>query len=426
MEENKVSKISKMSTWFDEKLSPKMAKVANQRHLLAIRNGIVCTIPFIIIGSMALLILNFPLSGDPTDPNLGAVMPIEINHFLMAIYRYSMGAMGLYAAFGIASYLGKHYGFNNALCGMMGIFAYLIWFDYATLTINALGGATVFNAMISGLLAVEVYRFCVRFNITIKMPKQVPESVADSFRVLIPIAFIALLFGGSRWLLGFDINNFLTVAMAPMQSLFTDNIGGVILLVAFVHFFWIFGIHGTSIMGSVVRPFWTVAITHNAEIWSGVTVGEFYKYPEQFLQWAVYIGGSGATLGLIIAGLCFSKSQQGKAISKASAIPGIFNINEPAIFGYPIMLNPLLMIPFFITPIILVPVAQLLVVITGVHWVVAAPWTLPAPIGAYFAAGAAWQAIFIPIITLFIATLIYTPFYIKWDRNMYKLEQENA
>lgn len=425
MEETKTSVIGKLSSWFDEKLSPKMAKVANQRHLLAVRNGIVCTIPFIIVGSMALLILNFPVSGDPNDPNLGGLMPVELNHFLMAIYRYSMGAMGLFAAFGIGSYLGKHYGFNNALCGMMAIFAYFLWFDYATLTINSLGGATIFSAMVSGLLAVEIYRFCIRFNLTIKMPKQVPEAVSDSFKVLVPITLIAVLFGGARWLIGFDINNFLTVAMAPLNSLFNDNLGGVILLVIFVHFFWIFGIHGTSIMGSVVRPFWTIAITANGETWM-TGVGEFYKYPEQFLQWGVYVGGSGVTLGLILSGLIFGKSKQAKAITRASALPGVFNINEPAIYGYPIMLNPILMVPFFFVPIIVVPVAALLCAILGTHWVVAAPWTLPAPIGAYFASGASWTAIFIPLVTLAIATVIWAPFFIKWDRDMYKLEIAEA
>ncbi len=422
---NKVSFVDKMSRWFDVHLSPKMQKIANQRHLLAVRNGIVCTIPFVIVGSMALLLLNFPLSGDPADPNLGAIMPVELNHFLMAIYRYSMGAMGLYAAFGISSYLGKHYGFNVSLTGMMGVFAYLLWFDYATLTINALGGATIFNAMLSGLIAVEIYRFCVRFNITIKMPKQVPEAIADSFRIIVPITFIAIIFGGSRYLIGFDINNFLNVAMAPMQNMLTNGFGGVIFILIFVHFFWAFGIHGTSIIGSVVRPFWTQAITANADWWAAGMVGDVpFQFPEQFLQWTVYIGGAGATAGLIIAGLLFSKSSQGKAISKASAVPAIFNINEPAIFGYPIMLNPLLMIPFFITPLILAPIAQLLVVILGIHWVVVAPWTLPAPLGAYFASGAQWTAIFIPIITLAIATVIYTPFYIKWDRDNLKAEQE--
>lgn len=425
MEAEKISSVEKMSRWFDTTLSPKMAKLANQRHLLAVRNGIVCTIPFVIVGSMALLLLNLPLSGDPADPNLGAVMPIELNHFLMAIYRYSMGAMGLYAAFGISAYLGKHYGFNDILCGMMGVFAYLLWFDYATLTINALGGATIFNAMISGLLAVEIYRFCVRFNITIKMPRQVPEAIADSFRIIIPIMFISLLFGGSRFLIGFDINNFLTIAMAPMQNFFTGGFGGVILILIFVHFFWAFGIHGTSIIGSVVRPFWTVAIVANGDWWNAGMIGEVpYAFPEQFLQWTVYIGGSGATAGLIIAGLMFSKSKQGKAISAASAVPAIFNINEPAIFGYPIMLNPILMIPFFIVPLVLAPISQILVLIFGIHWVVVAPWTLPAPLGAFFASGAQWPALFIPIITTVIATAIYTPFYIKWDRDNLRMEEE--
>ncbi len=425
MEETKVSKVEQISGWFDKKLSPKMQKLANNRHLLAIRNGIVSTIPFIIVGSIGYLMLNIPISNEVVDGGnnyLGDILPIEINHFCLAIYRYSMGAMGLYAAFGISAYLGRHYGFNQILCGMMGIFAYLLWFDYSTLTINAFGGATIFSAMVSAIAAVEIYRFCVRFNVTIKMPKQVPEAIADSFRIIIPIGIIAILFGGSRYIIGFDINAFLTVAMQPLQEFFTNGFGGVIFLIIFVHFFWAFGIHGTSIIGAVVRPFWTLAIASNADWAMGVDGAVYYQFPEQFLQWGVYIGGAGATLGLIICGLLFSKSAQGKAISTASFVPGLFNINEPAIFGYPIMLNPILMIPFFITPLILAPVAQLLVMMFGIHWTAVAPWTLPAPIGAVFSAGAHWQAMFIPIVTLALAVLIYFPFYLKWDRDTYKAE----
>ncbi len=128
---------SKAMDWFEKTVGPFMEKLSTQRHLLSVRNGIIATIPFIIVGSMFLIILNFPL-GD--GEYLKDEMPPQVVNFLTTIYRFSMGAMGLYAAFGIAADLGKTYGLGASLSGMMGFFAYLVWFDYFSLTIHAMGG----------------------------------------------------------------------------------------------------------------------------------------------------------------------------------------------------------------------------------------------------------------------------------------------
>ncbi len=433
MKETTKNNVESLSRWFDRSLAPALKKFANQRHLVAIRNGIVCTIPFVIIGSLAGLILNFPIGNVDGSQYLKEVMPTAIADFLFAINAFSIGAMGLYAAFGIAAYIGKNYGFNSILMGMMGVFAYLLWFDYGNATMSLFGGTTIFNSMVSGLLAVELYRFCVRFHLIIKMPKQVPGSISDSFGVIVPILLVSLIFGGSRYLIGFDFNSFLTVTMAPLSNFFTSGFGGVLMILVSVHFFWAFGIHGSNVLFPIISPFWEKAITTNNALWvEGINGSDllnhpdYAKFPEMFLQWTVYIGGCGATLGLNIAGLIFAKSAQGKAISRASIVPGIFNINEPTIFGYPVMLNPILLIPFFIIPLVLAPISQLLVIILGIHWVAIAPWTLPAPIGALFASGMQWQVMIIPVISIIISTLIYIPFLIKWDKGVLAEEQATA
>ncbi len=414
----------KATLWMDNTLSPIMQKLASQRHLIAIRNGIVATIPFVIVGSMVLIVLNFPLDGD--GKYLKDLMAPQVVNFFLAIYKYSMGAMGLYAAFGIAAHLGKSYGLGSIISGMMGVFAYLMWFDYATLTIDAFGGATIFNAMVSGILAVEIYKIFVKLKITLRMPPQVPGAIAESFQVLTPILFIGLLFGSFRYLLGFDLNNFLATTLAPLQNVLTGGFGGVVLIIVLVTFFWSFGIHGVSIVGSVVRPFWQAAIEANAEWFQGGMEGDVpYMFPEQFLQWAVWIGGSGATIGLVLVGVMMSKSKQGQAVSRTSFIPALFNINETAIFGYPIMLTPILMIPFMLAPLTMALIAWGMMVIFGdVFWVFVAPWTLPAPIGAFFAAGSNWKAIMIPLVTTIVSFFIYLPFYKKWDKDTFALELE--
>ena len=424
MKNNFKSKVSlavkKTANFLDEKTAPKMAKLANQRHLSAIKNGIVSTIPFVIIGSLFLVILNFPLSTNPSDPNLGALMPPQLKEFFLAVFYLSMGTMGLYAAFGIASELGKSYNFNSLLSAMLGVFAYLLWFDFTAPIGKTFAGATVFTSMIASIIAVEIQHFCIRFKLTIRMPSAVPKAISDSFLVISPILFTAILFGSFRYLLNFDLTNFLSIALAPMQNLLTGGIFGVILIVLFVTFFWSFGIHGTSIIGSVVRPFWQKAIDENGTFVSGG--GSYadvpHTFPEPFLQWFVWIGGAGATLGLVIATLIIGKSKQAKAISKSSLVPGIFNINEPVIFGFPIVLNGTLMIPFILAPLTLVFTSWAFINIFSIGFGAIAPWTLPGPIGALISTGMNPWAFVIVIINLIISIMIYIPFVTKWDRKL--------
>ena len=144
-----------------------------------------------------------------------------------------------------------------------------------------------------------------------------------------------------------------------------------------------------------------------------------------YLQWFSWIGGAGATLGLIIASLIFAKSKQAKAISRSSLVPGIFNINEPVIFGFPIILNGTLMIPFILAPLALVFSSILLIqIFGGIAFVALTPWTLPGPIGALFSTGLNPWAFVVVLINLVVVTLIYSPFVIKWDKKLVQDEQQ--
>jgi PTS system cellobiose-specific IIC component len=147
--------------------------------------------------------------------------------------------------------------------------------------------------------------------------------------------------------------------------------------------------------------------------------------PEPFYQWFIWIGGSGATLGLVLAMLFFSKSNYLKTLSKACIVPGIFNINEPVVFGVPIVLNPLLMIPFIFIPIITGTLSYFATVVGFVSpTYVLAPWTLPAPIGAYLATGGDWRAVILVLINIAISFFIYLPFFKMYDRKMVEAEKE--
>lgn len=429
---------ARVMDWINGPVLKAFGRMGAQRHLSAIRNGIVATIPFVIIGAMCLLLLNFPVGSvtnavenstvkTTTIVLLKEKLPADLNNFLLYVMRLSLQTIGLMSAFGIGSELGKSYKFSQTTSGLMGLFGFILLIiptNGGTWAIATFAGGSIFTAIIGSVVAVEILHFCYRFKITIKMPAGVPDAVANSFASLFPIIFAVVILGGTRYLLGFDVTNFLSDVLQPLKNILVGSLGGAILIVLIVTLFWWVGIHGVSMVGAVIRPLWQEAIDANSDWFLEGAKGSVpYAVPEQFLQWFVWIGGSGATIGLIIAGLIFARSQQVKQITRVSAVPAIFNINEPVIFGLPIILNPILFIPFVLGPVGMTIVSYLLMKWMNVNMVMQTAWTLPGPIGAYFSAGADWKAIIISLIAMGMSVAMWTPFVIAYDRKIKKEEQ---
>ncbi len=427
---SETSKFKELKVSFNKilntKILPLFAKIAAQRHLMAIRNGIASVMAFVLVGATALLIVNFPLSGESGGLVLKDLMPVELNNMLFYIYGYSMGLMGLYAAWGIGAELGKSYGFSPVTTGSLSTFAFLLLIvptEGSLIPMGLLGGSSLFGSIIAALISIEIYHLCKRFNITIKMPSSVPKAISDAFAILVPVIIVAILFGVVRYIIGFDLINFMSIMLAPLTSFMTDNFFGVILVIIFVTTFWWMGIHGQAMVETFARSFWQTALDENSAAWLDGETSPPNTYPEPFLQWFVWIGGAGATLGLIICALLFSKSAHSKAISKSSAVPALFNINEPVIFGFPIMLNPILFIPFLFAPLMMAISGALLMQVFSIHFWIGVSWTLPGPLGAYFATGANYWAILVAFINIGISTLIWYPFFRVFDNQ--KLKEEN-
>ncbi|ARU91889.1 PTS system cellobiose-specific component IIC [Spiroplasma clarkii] len=414
-----------MNGYINNSVVPKMNRFANQRHLVAIRNAVVANIPLIIIGALFLILLNFPIGLKDGD-TLGSIMPAKLNTAFLQVYRMTMGLLAVVTSFCIGSELAKSYKMDPTTSGVLSLIGFMMWVgvDVATNTIKigALGSNGLFVAIISGILIFEFYRLCKKYNITLRMPRQVPAAVANSFIILIPLAIYALIVMTLRFIVGFDFINDMGKILSPLQSVLNDTLGGTMVIALLITFFWIFGLSGASLVGSIMRPFWTQAIEANADAFlNGSEIP--YRYPEQFMQWGVWVGGSGATLGLIIAALLLAKSKQVKSIAKTSAIPGIFNINEPVIFGMPIMLNLYLILPFIFVPQIAILVNALWVKIFAIQWVALAPWTLPGPIGAVLSSGVNPFGWVPAVSTIIVSTVVYAPFLIAYDKQILKEEK---
>ncbi|PFA92244.1 MULTISPECIES: PTS sugar transporter subunit IIC [Bacillus] len=418
--------MNKFVTFLDKNLSGPMARLSEQRHLQAIRDGVISALPFIIVGSFFLIVAFPPL---PKDSFI-SVWALKNQTSILIPYRLTMFIMSLYIAFGIGYNLAKSYkldalsGAQLAVCSLLlTLTPELIDKKGFMLPMTNLGGHGLFVTMIVSILSVEILRFCKKNNVTIKMPEQVPPSVSRSFEALIPAAFVIIMMSLITVVFKVDLHYVVDKLAAPLVKA-GDSYFGVIIPVFLITFFWSFGIHGVSVVGTVARPLWDVYLGKNGEaVASGASHFPFIA-PEPFYQWFIWIGGSGATLGLVLAMIIFGRSKYSKALSRTCIVPGIFNINEPVIFGLPIVLNPILIIPFIITPLVTATIAYAATAmgfVTPTH--IMPPWTLPAPIGAYLATGGDWRAIVLVFINITISFLIYLPFFKMYDKNMLEIEK---
>ena len=429
---------TKISTFMDEHLSTPMAKLAEQRHLRAIRDGIIATLPLIIVSSMFMVIAFLPNS---MSADWGITQWLMENQTKILLpYRVSMYIMTLYAVFGIGYSLAQSYDLDGLSGGILAELGFLLTIipasipaategilalaeqnaelaDYLAqipsgfvLPMGNLGSAGMFIGILVSFFAVEVYRFTQKSGFKISMPPQVPSSVARSFESLTPTAIVLLVVATITMFIGIDVHSIVSTIISPLVKA-TDSLWSVLLIIFLSQFFWSFGIHGWSIVGSLARPLWLILITNIAA--------------EPFYQWFVMIGGSGATLGLAILFAFRSKSAYGKALGKTAVVPSIFNINEPMIFGAPIVLNPMLIIPFIIVPLLNGIISFLFTSWGWVNHVVAtAPWTLPGPIGAFLATGNDWRAAVLNVALIILSVVIYFPFFKMYDNQLLAEENE--
>ncbi|GAU75940.1 PTS sugar transporter subunit IIC [Fusibacter sp. 3D3] len=420
--------MEKIMLWLDEKFSTPMAKLAEQRHLRAVRDGIVATLPIIIVGSFFLIIAFPPV---PADTAI-ALWAAENIVTILLPYRLTMYIMSLYAAWGIGYSLSKSYDMDGVSGANLAVVAFLMtmvpkvaegigW----VLPMANMGGAGMFVAIITSILAVELMRIIYKSNFKITMPEQVPASVARSFEALTPTAVVVVLMTLITFIFGFDWHGFIAKVMAPLVTT-SDTLFGVLVPVILITLFWSAGIHGVSVVGSVARPIWTVLLDANTKA-AAEGIALPHIAPEPFYQWFIWIGGAGSTIGLVLLMAFASKSVYSKSLGRTALAPGLFNINEPLIFGAPIVLNPILIIPFILAPVVLAIVSYTAMALELVaRPFILAPWTLPGPIGAFVATGGDWRAIVLNIICIFIAMVIYYPFFRIYDNKQLALEKEEV
>ncbi|WP_279263221.1 PTS sugar transporter subunit IIC [Enterococcus durans] len=418
----------------ERRIMPVANRIGTQRHMTAIRKGIIATMPLTIVGSFFTILLNIPIES--------VASVIEPYREILDIpFRYTVGILALYATFGIASSLAKSYKLDSLTAGILALMSFLIVAapplrvveDLEGVTagryinIANLGSGSLFGAIVTAIVSVEIYRFFIEKKITIKMPDGVPPEVTNSFVALIPGAVILIFFWVVRHMLGFDLNGFLSQLLMPLKGVLAGNsLFGGLLTVFLICFFWVLGIHGPAIMGPVIRPFWDISIAENIDAFNAGTNAQNMPniFTEQFLQWFVWIGGAGTTLALVVL-FMFSKSKYLKSLGRLSILPGLFNINEPMIFGAPIVMNPVLGIPFIVAPLVTTTLSYILTVSGVVPMMVARlPFAMPAPIAAWMSTNWSVVAGVLVVVNFLITLAIYYPFFKVFEKQQLAREAE--
>jgi len=403
--------------FIEGKVVPILIQVGENKMLVAVRNGIALTLPFTITGSLFLILANLPIPGwaeflGPAASKLSA--PVAV----------TFGAIGLISAIGISYNLAKEYQLNALTCSAVAMVVFLLaqLNENYQLNVDNLGAAGLFSAIILAIATVQIMRFFVVRNIVIKLSDGVPPAVAQSFVSLIPAAAIITLVWLVRVMLNFDINSFFTWLVSPLVS-GLGSLPGMLVLIFLISLLWCCGIHGDNILSGITSPIFLKYIAENTQAYLNhqsiphITADGFYIV-------FMCLGGTGATLGLVLA-MLRSRSKMYKSVGKLSLPSAIFCINEPVIFGCPIVFNPLLMIPFTLTPMILCTATYSLMYFDIIgRPVLQIPWTMPPIFAAWFVTGGNIPAVIWSVCTIVISALVYLPFFKIAERR--QMEKEAA
>ncbi|HES9543056.1 TPA: PTS sugar transporter subunit IIC [Streptococcus pneumoniae] len=419
-----------MEKLLQEKLLPVAARLGNNKALVSIRDGITLTIPLLLIGSLLMVIASFPIPG--WEKYLG---DIGVADYLWKGVDSSFGLLGLVASFGIAYFMARQYKVDGIPAGIVSLSSFITVTPFITGEAGAgmptafMASKGLFVAMILGLINGYIYQWFINHNIQIKMPDGVPPAVSKSFSAIIPGAVTIV-----GWLIVYatldklslpNFHEIAQVALGGPLGLLGNNVIGLLILIFLNSSFWFVGLHGGNVVNAVMKPLWLANLDANKVAYqTGETLPNIFT--SVFMDNFVFIGGGGATIGLVLAlGYLEHKkkaSKQLKTLAPITVIPGLFNINEPAMFGVPIVLNILLLVPFILAPMFNLLVAWGAMASGLVPLTYTDPgWTMPPVISGLLATGSISGSL-LQIVLIVLDVLLYLPFVIAIEKRFKLLE----
>ena len=407
---------------FSEKLAEILGPIANkfssQKYLVAIRDGFITVMPLVIIASFFVLINNVIL--DSTNGILKSLVNLDqYKEIGVSVYNGTLGFLSIFLAFGVAYKLADHYEMDQIGTGFIGVASTVALMPALDSAYTSPTG--LFVAILGSILSTELLRiFQKSESLKIKMPESVPPTVAKSFNLLLPATITLTIFGIVAFVIikltGIDIYEIITnMIQTPLKNAF-QTLPGIIIVIMLQGILWSFGLHGSFVLSPITEPTLLTAIDENIKaLEAHQVIPNIVTKP--FLDAFVNMGGTGTTIGLVIALLIFTKKESDKAISKLAFAPSCFNINEPLMFGLPVVLNPIYTIPLVFIPVVCLVISYFATAVGLVDKTVAlVPWTTPPIISGFLATGGDWRAAVLSIVLIALSVALYMPFVIAANK----------
>lgn len=433
-----------MKDYINDKLFPAVMKFITSKPISAIKDGMIATISLTIVGAIFLLLANFPY-----DPIKQFFITIGVQTHMMQVYRASFNILAVVAVFAVAYQYAKHAGRDGLAAGILAEVVFFTLIPHSqtvagvaatsqeavsltaanVLPMSYTGSKGMIAALIIGVLVGMVYDWFLEKGYTIKMPEGVPPNISNSFAALIPgavvftIAFLVNFFF-VQYMSTTAVDFIYKTIQTPLAG-FTDSLPGVIVFSVSVSLLWWFGVHGASLVGGITSGIVTANMLANQAILdAGLKLtaenGAAVYTTQADALWR--ITGSGITIGIVVA-MLFARSKQFKTLGKLALPAAIFNINEPILFGTPIVLNPVLFLPFIVVPVV-AAVGSYLAIQSGLvpyYGGITVPWTTPPIISGLITGG--WRTALLQAAILVWSVVGYYPFIKKMDADNLALEQ---
>ncbi len=418
-------------------LTPVADKLGKNVILIAIRDGFLVSSPLIIVGSIFLLVANFPIPN--WSQTVAGVFGEGWEQYFTAVSRSSFDMISLFASFGIAYSYAKQKDVNPVSAGAVALASFIILSttihanfvnadgnSFVGLATESTGSKGLFTAMVVSLIAASIFVSVTKRGWVIKLPDAVPPAVSASFAALIPTAIIFFVFFLVR--IGFAVSpygtaqNFVFVILQTPLGGLGKSFGFEIIYQFLSTLFWFFGVNGPAVTNTVFSPIHTLMTVENLEAFqAGTQLPNIFTGP--FSDFFCNFGGAGSTLSLVILMLTICKSERLKQLGRLSIVPGIFGINEPIIFGLPVVLNPIIVLPFILVPVVNTLISQLATMVGILPYTtgVTLPWATPIGFSGFIATNSIIAPLF-QFGLLALGCLIYLPFVKILDKEYLKEE----
>lgn len=410
----------------EQRLTPAANIITRNQHITAMRDGFSLAMPFVIVGSLMVPLL-FPPFAISSASRLGHVY-LLLRPILLPTFELTLGLVALIVAFGASASLAKQYQLPERLCGLTGCLSFLLFIGFRDngATNIFLGGMGLFTALISSAYSIEIIRFFYKRGWCIRLPEEVPVMTRNGFQLLMPLLVIMLSISVMNAVMlqttGQILPQLIGEALRPL-IVASDTLTAVLISLFLCNLLWFVGIHGALIITGIMNPFWLTYLFENQRALAAGEAVLPHIYLQGFWDFYLLIGGIGSTLPLVFMAMR-SRSRQLKSVGKIGLLPSLFNINEPILFGFPVIMNPVFLLPFVFVPLINACIAWYLTQLGVLDRAVAMlPWSMPSPLGAAWSANGSWKNMCMCLFAFFNAWMLYRPFFKVHERQLMQLEK---